>query len=94
MIQSNMTLVYYFTADWCRSCTKFTPKWIQVMNDNSNLSFTKVDVSTQDDETKELTEQFGIEKLPTVVIVNNEEITHKLEGKDQCDTLDVILAIG
>ena len=54
----------YFSANWCDPCKTLGPIMERVKNYKSNVQ--KIDVDTNSD----LTSQFGIRNIPTVVLVN------------------------
>ena len=82
--------VLYFTAGWCKSCTKFTPTFARCAQRIADVNFEKFDVS----ENSELSEEFNIQKLPTIIIKTDGKESHRLEGRDSCETLEVLLEIG
>jgi|SaaInlStandDraft_2_1057019.scaffolds.fasta_scaffold258504_2 thioredoxin 1 len=54
----------YFSANWCGPCKTLGPIMERVKNYKINVQ--KIDVDTNSD----LTSQFGIRNIPTVVLVN------------------------
>ena len=82
--------VLYFTAKWCRSCTKFTPTFEHCARTITDVNFDKIDVT----QGSEIAEELNIQKLPTVIIKTDGRESHRLEGKGSCETLEILLEIG
>ena len=68
-----MKEILYFSAPWCGPCKHFKP----IMENVSNtipVRFINVD------ETPQLATQYGIRSVPTVIIINNGQVTNKKAG--------------
>lgn len=73
-----MIKVIRFTANWCSPCKTVAPIIDEIKNSNefSNVNFTTVDI----DSDRQLTAQYGIRSIPTVVIENNGIVVQQLVG--------------
>ncbi|MBM9432170.1 thioredoxin family protein [Flaviflexus equikiangi] len=65
----------FFTAPWCNPCRQAAPIFSEVMRE-ANLPSTIVDV----DLTPDLADRFGVERLPTLVIVSDGVLRGSLTG--------------
>lgn len=62
-----MVTVKKFSAIWCGPCRALTPVMNEIKGNYSNVKFEEYDV----DEYSEVTEQYGIRSVPTVIIVKD-----------------------
>ena len=58
------TVLVDFWADWCGPCRMLSPIVDEVANENPNIKVGKVNV----DEQQELSAQFGIMSIPTLLV--------------------------
>ena len=65
IIEKNETVIIDFWAEWCGPCKQFGPIFEKVANDNSDITFAKVNTEDQ----QELAGQFGIRSIPTLAII-------------------------
>ena len=65
-----------FYADWCGPCKRIAGVYVELSEKYQTISFFKVNV----DEAQALSEEFGVEALPTFVIINNGKIVKRIEG--------------
>ena len=65
LIENNETVIIDFWAPWCGPCIQFAPVFEKVAEDNPDVSFAKVNTEEQ----KELAGQFGIQSIPTLVVI-------------------------
>lgn len=70
--------IYYFTAQWCSICKAMKPNFEKVMSEHSDIPYEYIDVES--DLGAELTQQFGIKNLPTLVFLNDEDNAHAKES--------------
>lgn len=77
-----------FWATWCGPCKMIAPVIEQVANERADITVCKVNV----DEEEELAVKFGIQSIPTLVLVKNGEIAARAVGyrdyKGVCDFID------
>ena len=90
--QSGVVLVDFF-APWCGPCRRLVPILEQIAPDfEGRAKIIKVDI----DQAQDLAVRFGIEHIPTLVILKNGEKVARCEGAQSADTLKAALekAIG
>ncbi|WP_173443027.1 thioredoxin [Selenomonas ruminantium] len=58
------TVLVDFWADWCGPCRMLSPIVDEVANENPNIKVGKINV----DEQQELSSQFGIMSIPTLLV--------------------------
>ena len=66
-------LLFYFTATWCGPCQTLSP----IMESLSGqINYEKIDV----DNNQDLSIQYGVRNIPTLVLVENGEAVSRLTG--------------
>lgn len=68
-----MKKILYFSATWCQPCKNFKP----IMESLSNemvVQFIDIDSNPQ------LVAEYGIRNVPTIVVVNNGQVSSKQAG--------------
>jgi thioredoxin 1 len=63
------TVLVDFWADWCGPCRMLSPIVDEVANENPDIKVGKINV----DEQQELSAQFGIMSIPTLLVFKNGE---------------------
>ena len=86
VIESEKTVLIDFYATWCGPCKMIAPFVEEIAKENSDIKVGKIDV----DEENELATAFGIQSIPTLVVVKNGEVVNKAIGYR---TKDQILAL-
>ncbi|MEU6655596.1 thioredoxin [Streptomyces sp. NPDC046900] len=66
-VQDNDFVLIDFWASWCGPCGQFAPVYEKAATDNPDLVFGKVDTEAQ----PELAAAFGIQSIPTLMIVRD-----------------------
>ncbi|GHH16924.1 thioredoxin [Streptomyces lanatus] len=66
-VTDNEFVLIDFWASWCGPCRQFAPVYEQAAQDNPDLVFGKVDTEAQ----PELAAAFGIQSIPTLMIVRD-----------------------
>ena len=84
-------IVLDFYANWCNPCKKLDPYISELKNKFPSYEFKKINI--EDDENKDLVEIYGISALPTVVILKDSIIKHKIVGLDVSKLLNAISAL-
>jgi thioredoxin 1 len=77
-IPKDKKVVIDFFAHWCGPCKRIAPEYEEFSKKYTNVEFLKVDI----DESNELAEAFGIESLPTFVLIENGNIINQIKGAD------------
>jgi thioredoxin 1 len=82
VIESDKPVLIDFYATWCGPCKMIAPFVEEIANENPDIKVGKIDV----DEEGALATAFGIQSIPTLVVVKNGEVVNKAVGyrsKDQ-----------
>lgn len=80
--------VVHFTASWCGPCRLIAPIFKELSEEVKGVTFIKVDT----DDNKELTQEYGIRTIPTVVLLDkdNNVLETLLGAKSKENFLKVI----
>ena len=62
-----MVTVKKFSAVWCGPCRALTPVMNEIKGNYSNVKFEEYDI----DEYSEITEEYGVRSVPTIIIVKD-----------------------
>jgi len=68
MVTDNEFVLIDFWAEWCGPCRQFAPVYEKAAESNPDLVFGKVDTEAQ----PELAAAFGIQSIPTLMIVRDQ----------------------
>jgi thioredoxin 1 len=75
-----MKKILYFTGTWCQPCQILGP----IMESLSGqINYEKIDV----DNNQDLSIQYGVRNIPTLVLVENGEAVGRLTGLQQKDAI-------
>jgi thioredoxin 1 len=75
-----MKKILYFSASWCSPCRTLGP----IMESLSGqINYEKIDV----DNNQDLSIQYGVRNIPTLVLVENGEAVRKLTGLQQKEAI-------
>nr|GEX84017.1 thioredoxin H2 [Tanacetum cinerariifolium] len=77
--QSTKLMVVDFSASWCGPCRMLEPFIISLANKYQDVVFVKIDV----DELRDVAQQFGIEAMPTLVLLKQGKEVERIVGADK-----------
>ncbi|MBA2368007.1 MAG: thioredoxin [Candidatus Protochlamydia sp.] len=73
-----------FWAPWCRPCRELKPIFVELANElHAQYHFVSVDI----DQGSQIAEKYGIEAIPTIIIVNNGIVLGKFNGRAEKEIL-------
>ncbi|MFG3200516.1 thioredoxin [Streptomyces sp. NPDC048192] len=75
-VTDNDFVLIDFWAEWCGPCRQFAPVYEKAAEDNPDLVFGKVDTEAQ----PELAQAFGIQSIPTLMIVRDKVAVYAQPG--------------
>ena len=85
-IESETALIYFY-ADWCPSCRTASLLINKISEEQNDVSFFKINV----DHSKNLSVQFNIKSIPTVILFKNSNPIGRLSGiKSKKDILELL----
>lgn len=76
VVNSEKPVLIDFWATWCGPCKMIAPVVEQVANERADIKVCKVNV----DEEEELAVKFGIQSIPTLVLVKNGTVAGRAVG--------------
>ena len=76
----DIPIIIDFTAKWCPPCQMIKPIYEQLAQDNhTKMIFVKVDVDDQ----ASIAEEFGIEAMPTFIVLKGGSPAETMRGADK-----------
>jgi len=84
-------VVLDFYANWCNPCKKLDPYISELKNKFPLYEFKKINI--EDDNNKEIVDEYEVSALPTVVILKDSIIKHKIVGLDVSKLLNAISSL-
>ena len=76
VMNSDKTVLLDFWAPWCVPCRMVVPIVEEIARERSDIKVGKVNV----DEQPELSSQFGVMSIPTLVVMKNGKIVQQVSG--------------
>lgn len=84
---SDKPVLLDFFATWCGPCRMIAPFIEQIAAEHPEYVIAKIDV----DEEPELAQQFGIQSIPTLVVMKNGEVVNTAVGGRPKDAILALL---
>ena len=78
VIMNNRLVFVFFKAPWCGACKILSPLVHELADDNHEQGVIIAEVNT--DHERELSQQFQIYSLPTLVVFQDTHVVHKGSG--------------
>mgnify|MGYP000040585875 CR=1 FL=1 len=76
VMQADKPVLIDFYADWCGPCQMVSPIVDEIANERDDIKVGKINV----DEQGELSMQFRIVSIPTLIVMKNGEVANKAVG--------------
>ncbi|HIW86156.1 MAG TPA: thioredoxin [Candidatus Eubacterium faecipullorum] len=76
VMSSDKTVLIDFWAEWCGPCRMMSPVIDEIADEVNDVKVCKVNV----DEASDLASMFGIESIPTLIVIKNGQTVNKSIG--------------
>lgn len=87
---SKQLVVVDFFATWCGPCKEIAPKYAAMAAAFPHVKFVKVDV----DECKDLSQQYGVQSMPTFKLLRARKVIDEMKGADEGTLREKVAALA
>lgn len=87
-IPSTGKVIVDFFATWCGPCKRIAPFFLELSEKFPTITFLKCDV----DEAEDVSSFYGVQSLPTFLLINNGSVVKTVEGANINELLDSLVA--
>ena len=87
VLKSNVPVIIDFYADWCGPCKIQSPIIDNLAEEKNNIKVGKINV----DDNPELAEKYSIMSIPTILVIQNGEVTNQFVGVTEKEKLEEAL---
>jgi thioredoxin 1 len=89
ILSNNDIICIKFYADWCNPCKKFSPIFEKISSyyKNNEIYFGSINIT----EEEELAKKYNIDIIPSILIIKNKKVIHKIVGSTNEETIIEIL---
>ncbi len=87
VLKSEKKVLVDFYADWCGPCKMLSPVVEKISDEIDNYDFVKINV----DNAENISRQYGVMSIPTLIIFDNGKETKKSVGFKSADELKEFL---
>jgi thioredoxin 1 len=81
-------MLYYFRANWCKTCSSFDPTYSGVVSYGSTPIKTQV---VDIDQEKDLVSKYQITSVPTILVVQNDTVMDRIVGEMSTKRLNLLI---
>ncbi|PHR54230.1 MAG: thioredoxin [Arcobacter sp.] len=86
-LDNNEIVIIDFWAQWCGPCKIFSPIFEKVAENNSDITFAKIDIDDQ----SVIAKHYGVLSVPTTLIIRDGIIVRNKEGMLPEETLNELI---
>lgn len=79
-----MIQIFDFYAEWCGPCKALAPVLDEVVNENSDITLTKIDI---EDDVDDLCAKYRIRAVPTLLYIKDGSLVSKTAGSVSKETI-------
>lgn len=78
-----MITLLHFTADWCVPCKKIKPLIDEVVAENPDISYLKIDI----EEDFDMAKLYNVMSIPTLIVIKDDTVHARHTGNATLDKI-------